>query len=300
MPSEEAWNKLDQMRRAATTSVQPSDEDDLDTQIAKLRAQANIDAGVYRREDHPELSDQEWRKKAAGMKAQAAEEGKPWSQVTTTKGFDTFRTTVGQPPPPLIKAAGVHWTQDALDAKAQALYGKDYDEIKDSDDFDDFISKLRKDPDRRQKVKDDLSNYQENAAKIYPDAKDQRDVASADLNLRLNQPEEYGTVTSSHEDNWDDSGLTFHTVVGDDDITRTFAEDLKTGDTWNVSGHPNTPKPAPVEEPQTIEPASGNGFYGSERQVLEGIEPIQSEFQTYDYEQLRGLHPREYKYKTQE
>lgn len=264
MPSEEAWNKLDQMRRAETTSVQPSTEEAFDQRVKQLLSQANKEAGVYRREDHPELSDQEWRKKAAKMRAQAAEEGKPWSQVSTTKGFDTFRTTVGQPPPPLINAAGVNWTQDALDAKAQALYGRDYDEIKDSDDFDDFISKLRKDPDRRQKMKDDLSHYQQEY--IYKGVPPEDEPSVVDLNERLNLGEERGTVTSSHEDNWDETGLTLHTLEGDDGTTRHFLGDLETGQTWNMTGHPNAPAPAPVEERQALEPIEPiqSGFYGDD------------------------------------
>lgn len=240
-----ATKKIDQMRRAATTSVE-TPNDDYERRMAKLRTQARKEDKPFSRVTATERQTFFHPAETEGLSPERLREiGAAPEQQRTLAPMDTARTTVGQPAPSMINAAGVNWSQDALNAKTKALYGRDYDEIKGSGDFDDFISKLRKDPDQRQKMRDDYDHYQKTY--IYKGVPPEDEPSTVDLNRRLNQPKKYGTVTSSHEDNWNDSGMTLHTLEGDDGITRHFLEDLETGQTWNMTGHPNAPAPAPTE-----------------------------------------------------
>jgi hypothetical protein len=62
------------------------------------------------------------------------------------------------------------------------------------------------------------------------------DMAQADLNLRINDPEKFKTTGSSAEDNWNNTEWTLHTVDGED-MTRYFLE--KDDQVLNMTGHPD-------------------------------------------------------------
>lgn len=91
------------------------------------------------------------------------------------------------------------------------------------------------------KTRRDFEHYQNEL--IYNDVgyDDVLEAASADLNLRLNQPEKYGTVTSSEHPDWNGTGWTMHTVEGED-ATRHFLENPSTSEVFNLTGHPDVEK----------------------------------------------------------
>lgn len=60
------------------------------------------------------------------------------------------------------------------------------------------------------------------------------DMAQADLNLRINDPEGQNTISSSDEPNWNNTGWTLHTVEGED-MTRYFLE--KDDQVLNMTDH---------------------------------------------------------------
>jgi len=86
---------------------------------------------------------------------------------------------------------------------------------------------------------DDFNKYQEDH--IYPATdgpETASDKANADLNYRLNYPEEAGTVSSSEHPNWRGTGWTMHELKGSDGIDRLLLENPSTGETFNLTGHP--------------------------------------------------------------
>jgi len=87
---------------------------------------------------------------------------------------------------------------------------------------------------------DDYANYQKEHIYENVPEEDILKASTADLNLRVGQPEKYGTIESSEQANLFGSGWTLHTVKGEDK-TRHFFEKPETAETYNITGHPDAP-----------------------------------------------------------
>jgi len=88
---------------------------------------------------------------------------------------------------------------------------------------------------------DDYANYQKKHIYKNVPEEDIFEASTADLNLRVGQPEKYGTIESSEQANWFGSGWTLHTVKGEDK-TRHFFEKPETAETYNITDHPDAPR----------------------------------------------------------
>ena len=83
---------------------------------------------------------------------------------------------------------------------------------------------------------DDFTYYQ--GKYIYKDPSGAAEKATADLNRRLNLPEEMGTTSSSEHPDWRGTGWTMHELIGSDGVNRYFLENPDTGKAYNITGHP--------------------------------------------------------------
>ena len=84
----------------------------------------------------------------------------------------------------------------------------------------------------------DYANYQSKYIYNEVDPSGVADAVNADLNLRVNQPEEYGTTDSYEHPDWRGTGWTMHTIESDD-VTRYFLENPDTAEAYNLTGHPD-------------------------------------------------------------
>jgi len=84
----------------------------------------------------------------------------------------------------------------------------------------------------------DYAHYQSKYIYNEVDPSGVADAVSADLNLRVNQPEKYGTTDSSEHPDWRGTGWTMHTIEGED-ATRYFLENPDTAEAYNLTGHPD-------------------------------------------------------------
>jgi hypothetical protein len=87
-----------------------------------------------------------------------------------------------------------------------------------------------------QATADDFSEYQQEH--IYGREGDAGEAAYGDLDNRLNNPEDSGTISSSSHPNWRGTGHTMHEVVGED-MTRYFLESPDEPKAFNITGHPD-------------------------------------------------------------
>lgn len=78
----------------------------------------------------------------------------------------------------------------------------------------------------------EFSKYQSDH--IYKGDLIAQDSAKADLNLRINNPEQFGTIESSEQPDYQGSGWTMHTVKGED-MSRYFLQNPVTGTVLNVT-----------------------------------------------------------------
>jgi hypothetical protein len=87
-----------------------------------------------------------------------------------------------------------------------------------------------------QDTANDYSEYQQK--QIYGRKGDAGEAAYGDLDNRLNNPEDSGTISSSSHPDWRGTGYTMYEIVGED-MTRYFLESPEDATAFNITGHPD-------------------------------------------------------------
>jgi len=87
-----------------------------------------------------------------------------------------------------------------------------------------------------QATANDYSEYQQEY--VYGREGDAGEAAYGDLDNRLNNPEDTGTISSSSHPDWRGTGYTMYEIVGED-MTRYFLESPDDATALNITGHPD-------------------------------------------------------------